>query len=153
KKGLLNRHYLVLNDDITDTKLEDCFEMVTCISTLEHIEKYDQAVKNMFSLVAAGGHVVLTFPYNEKRGVHNVYNAEGTSMKNLPDHTTHAYSRKDLERWCTENDAEIIEQEYWQFFTGEYWTGGEMLPYPKKVSSSEKHQISCVLLRKNRGEI
>ncbi len=153
KKDLLNRHYLVLNDDITDTKLKGQFEMVTCISTLEHIEKYNQAVKNIFSLTAAGGHVVFTFPYNERKSVPNVYSLEGTSVKALPGHTTHAYSKKDLERWCVENDAKIIEQEYWQFFTGEYWTGGEMLPYPKKVSSDEKHQISCVLLQKNSKEV
>ncbi|MCK5039274.1 MAG: methyltransferase domain-containing protein, partial [Thermoplasmata archaeon] len=32
-----NRHYYVIDDDITDSKLKDKFDLITCISVLEHI--------------------------------------------------------------------------------------------------------------------
>src|SRR3982074_1624014 len=43
--GMINRHWLVLDDDIQRTKLTQKFAMVTCISTLEHIKEYDAAVR------------------------------------------------------------------------------------------------------------
>src|SRR3989344_3080365 len=55
-KGMLNRHYYIINDDITNPKkIIGSFDMVTCISALEHIERYDDAVKSMFNLLKSGG--------------------------------------------------------------------------------------------------
>lgn len=38
-EGMVNRHYHVLDDDITQTRLAGRFDLVTCVSVLEHIEK------------------------------------------------------------------------------------------------------------------
>src|SRR5690554_5665673 len=46
-KGILNRHYHIIDDDITKTQLKGKFDLITCISVLEHIEKYNDAVGNM----------------------------------------------------------------------------------------------------------
>jgi len=146
--GLSNRHYHVIDDDIADTKLTEKFNMITCVSTLEHIDKADQAVKNMFTLLNPGGILVLTFPYNEVRGVPNVYELPNSVVKKVPKFKTRAYSRADLNRWENENGARIVNQEYWQFFSGDYWTVGEKILPPKKVSQTDRHQISCVTLQK-----
>jgi len=60
-----NRHYLVLKDDITNTKIKNKFDCITCISTLEHIFEYGTAVSNMFDLLNDGGHLIITFPYGD----------------------------------------------------------------------------------------
>jgi 2-polyprenyl-3-methyl-5-hydroxy-6-metoxy-1,4-benzoquinol methylase len=146
--GMFNRHYHVINDDIVNTKIEKTFDMITCISTLEHIEKYDQAVKSMFSLLKNGGYLVLTFPYNEKIGVENVYSLPDSIVKNLPKYKTRVYCRDDLDRWQKQNNAIILKQEYWKFFQGDYWATGEILLPPEKVDVKDKHQISCLVFQK-----
>lgn len=150
RTGMHNRHYLVINDDITDTKLNEKFDLITCISTLEHIENCDAALVNMFSLLNEMGHVVLTFPYNESRGVENVYALSESGSKKNQKYRTRAYSRSDLEKWSELTNAEIVHQEYWQFFTGDYWTVGDMIFPPVKVNKGDKHQISCVVFQKKK---
>lgn len=146
--GMFNRHYHVMDDDITDTKLKEKFNLITCISTLEHIEKSDQAVKNMFSLLNKKGRLLLTFPYNEKKGAKNVYDLPGSSARRNLKFKTKAYCRADLNHWLNENNGRIVKQEYWQFFGGEYWTLGEKIIPPIKVDPDDRHQISCVLIEK-----
>ena len=63
---MANRHYPVRRDDITHPAVKEKFPMITCISVLEHIPAHREAVKGMFSLLSDDGHIVLSFPYNEK---------------------------------------------------------------------------------------
>lgn len=149
-KGMFNRHYHIINDDITNPKklIGSVFDMITCVSALEHIEQCDNAVRAMFNLLKSGGVLLLTFPYNEQRGVENVYTLDGSGVKKLPHFKTRVYSRNDIDRWVKENKAVIMKQEYWQFFTGDYWTMGKRLDIPKKTDQFEKHQISCLALKK-----
>ncbi|KAA3632293.1 MAG: class I SAM-dependent methyltransferase [Calditrichaeota bacterium] len=146
--GMFNRHFHVIDDDITDTKIKDNFDAVTCISVLEHIEKFDDAVANMLSLLNPGGHLILTCPYKETEYQKNVYKMEGASYgQNLP-FICQMYSRKELDGWLEANNAELVEQQFWQFWDGPYWTFGNQLPIPKQVSKDELHQHSCMLIRK-----
>jgi 2-polyprenyl-3-methyl-5-hydroxy-6-metoxy-1,4-benzoquinol methylase len=147
-EGMINRHYHILNDDITDTHISDRFDFITCISVLEHIEKPDAAVRNMFSLLNPGGHLVMTFPYSERSYVRNVYELPGSSYGQGNPYITQSYSGAELGRWVAENQAEIVEQEYWRFWTGDHWTVGSRITPPEKVSAADSHQLSCVCLRK-----
>lgn len=147
--GMVNRHFWVIDDDITRTRLEQQFDLITCISTLEHIHGYDQAVACMFKLLRPGGHLVLTFPYHEQQYQPNVYELPGSSEvgKRHP-FVTQAFSRATVDGWLAANAGSVVTQEYWRFFDGEYWTEGKRLQSPMQVSASERHQISCLLLRK-----
>lgn len=148
RHGLFNRHYHVINDNIVQTRLAaQEFDLITCVSTLEHIGDYDQAVASMFKLLKPGGHLLLTFPYHETSFVENVYALPDSQVKKLPSYPTHAFSRQEIDRWC-HGQGKVLEQEYWQFFTGEYWTVGEKLLHPKQTTSTTPHQISCLLLEK-----
>ncbi|MDE2172646.1 MAG: methyltransferase domain-containing protein [Patescibacteria group bacterium] len=147
-QGMWNRHYLVLDDDIRAPRLKQSFDMITCVSTLEHIEECDEAVKSMSKLLNPGGHIVLTFPYNEKTGVPNVYTLPTSNTRKVPTFKARAYCRLDLDRWCKKYGLKIVDQEYWRYFTGNYWTEGEQLKIPVKVGQNEAHQISCVLFEK-----
>ena len=147
--GMSNRHYHVIDDDITNTRLKGPFDMVTCISVLEHIEKHNDAMRNMFSLLKPKGHLVLTCPYTEKGYVRNVYELAGSSYGQGAPYITQSYSRNELNRWAEANEAAIVEQEFWQYWEGEHWTVGKQIIPQKKVSAADQHQLTCVLLQKN----
>lgn len=149
KSGMQNRHFHVIDDDITNTRIKNTFDLITCISVLEHIEDADSAVKNMFSLLKTDGHLLLTFPYNEKNYVKNVYDLPGSTYGQNAPYITQSYSRTELNRWLEVNNGVIVEQEYWQFWDGNYWTvGKEVLP-PRRVLVDDKHQITCIHIKKS----
>lgn len=145
---IFNRHYYVINDDIRKPKIKTSFDMITCISTLEHIDLYNDAVKSMSRLLKSGGHLILSFPYNELQEIDNVYELPNSYIKHLPKYKTRSFSRNNLNKWAQENNLSIVRQEYWQFFSGDYWTTGERLTIPKQTSPNDKHQISCILFQK-----
>lgn len=147
-KGFINRHFYVINDNIKSPSLRKSYDMITCISVLEHIREHRQAVRSMFKLLKDKGRLILTFPYNENRYSRNVYESAGSNAPgNLP-YITQAFSRKEVEEWIADNNAGLVAQEYWRYFSGEYWTVGNRLPAPQKVRKDEKHQITCILLKK-----
>jgi 2-polyprenyl-3-methyl-5-hydroxy-6-metoxy-1,4-benzoquinol methylase len=147
--GMFNRHYHVINDDITESHIDDKFDLITCISVLEHIVKYNDAIRNMFSLLNTNGHLILTFPYSENSYIKNVYKLIGSDAydKDIP-YICQSYSRKEIAEWLQKNEGVIIEQEYWQFWDGDYWRVGNKVIPPRKVNSKEKHQLCCVLIQK-----
>jgi SAM-dependent methyltransferase len=150
KTDFFNKHYHIISDDIRNPKITGKFDLITCVSVLEHIEDFDRAVSGICSLLNEGGYLVMTFPYNENAYSENVYdlpdsNASGKGIG----FKTQAFSRNIINRWLTNFDIRIIKQTYWQFFTGKYWTVGERISPPREVTPSELHQISCLLLRKN----
>lgn len=146
--GMVNRHYHVIDDDITKTRLTGSFDFITCISVLEHIERADDAIRNMLSLLNPGGHLVMTFPYSERNYVRNVYELPGSTYGEGRPYITQSFSRTELDRWLADGNAEIVEQEHWQFWEGEHWTVGDQVIPPKQVTAEEKHQLSCVQVQK-----
>jgi SAM-dependent methyltransferase len=146
--GMVNRHYYIINDDIVNSKIGRSFDMITCISVLEHIRDHSTAIKSIFKLLNPQGWCIVTFPYNEAAYKENVYRIPGsTASQDLP-FITQAFSRKEIELWLIQNNAEIVDQQFWQFFTGDYWTVGERVMPPLKVQANEKHQLSCLILKK-----
>ena len=53
--GMVNRHWYVIDDDIQETSQVGPFDMVTCISVLEHINDHGTTVRNMMRLLRPGG--------------------------------------------------------------------------------------------------
>lgn len=147
-KGMMNRHYHVVDSDIVNPAVSGPFDFITCVSTLEHIRDHRRAMRNMFGLLAPGGHIVVTFPYTEWEYVENVYALPGSIGAETYPFPTQSYSRQELNSWVHENDGCILAQEYWRFFSGPYWTLGSRIVPPVQVSASERHQLSCVLLGK-----
>jgi len=148
REEMVNRHFHVQNQDITRPTLEGGFDLVCCVSTLEHITNHQAAVRGMFSLLEPGGHLVLTHPYSEKRYVADVYREPGAGYgKDLP-YPGQVYSRAEVDGWLEANGATLVTQEFWQCFTGELWTFGEQILPPRKVGRDDLHQLTCMLLRK-----
>lgn len=142
--GMINRHYHVVNDDITRTALTETYDVITCISVLEHIHDHREAMKSMYKLLNPGGRLILTCPYNENTYVPNVYKLPDSSVRDDFPFATQAFSRKELDSWLSDSAFELLEQEYWQFFAGEFWTCGEKLSYPARVSREDRHQLCCL---------
>lgn len=74
-----NRHYHIINDDITNITIKGRFYFITCISVFEHIEDPDAAVFNMFNLFRTSGHLLFTFPFKEENYVRNLYELLGST--------------------------------------------------------------------------
>jgi SAM-dependent methyltransferase len=145
-EGMFNRHYHIINDDITDTRLGKTFDVITCISVLEHIANHDAAMRSMVALLNPGGHLIVTFPYNERRYVDNVYRLPGAGYGQDAPYICQVYSRDQVTGWLTASGATLVHQEYWRFFTGELWTFGEPLRPPREVSVDQPHHLSCLVL-------
>jgi 2-polyprenyl-3-methyl-5-hydroxy-6-metoxy-1,4-benzoquinol methylase len=148
-QGMNNRHYHVINDDITQTRIQQKFDLITCISTLEHIVPFDDAVANMFALLNTGGLLIITCPYTENGFIDNVYILPESTYPKDKAYGAHSFSKAEVANWCTKNNAEVVEQEYWQFWTGHCWTVGSPIVPPVRSDAERPHQISCILLKKN----
>ena len=146
--GMVNRHYHVINDDIRRTALPEKYDVITCISVLEHIQEHREAMKSMYSLLNPGGILILTCPYHEELYCPNVYKLPESSVRVNYPFVTQAFSRIELNSWLSESSFELIEQEYWCFVEGEYWTCGERIIPPRSVGVHDRHQLSCMVLRK-----
>ncbi len=145
-EGMQNRHYHVLNDDITNSKLTDRFDMITCVSVLEHIDEFDKAISSMAKLLTPDGVIVLTFPYTESRFIDNVYSLPDSCVKLLPAYKTHSFSRAEIDHWINKNNLKIQKQEYWKFYSGEFWTIGDRYRIPKEVDVMESHNLTCIAM-------
>jgi len=148
KNGMYNKHFYVVNDDITKTKMNKKFDCITCISVLEHIIEYNEAISSMSSLLNNGGYIVLTFPYKDDEYVKNAYAMPSSTYGQDASYITQMFSANEVKKWVKNNKLKVIDQEYWQFFSGDYWTVGEQIFPPKKVEKYEKHQLTCLVLKK-----
>lgn len=144
-----NRHHYVIHDDITDPKLSHEFDFATCISVIEHIPDHLAAMKGLFKLLKPGGHLVVSFPYNESCFVDNVYALEGAGYGKNAKYICRVYSRSEIDLWLKECGGTIVEQEYYEAFTGDLWTFGQRLYPPREASKDSKHHLTCLLIRKN----
>lgn len=146
--SVFNRHFHVIDQDILRPELTNKFDLVTCISVLEHIQDFDRAVKSMFSLLREGGHLVMTFPYCESKFVENIYShPEATFGKNVP-YICRIFSRAELDAWAKNNGAEIVEQKFYQVYTGQLHTFGDPIFPPLEATKSKLHHLGCVMFRK-----
>jgi SAM-dependent methyltransferase len=144
-----NRHFKVFSDDITRSRLRGGYDLVTCLSVLEHIPDHAAAVRTMLALLAPGGHLVLSFPYNEKTYLPDVYRHPEAGYGRENPYIAQVYSRAEVDRWLTESQARIVDQEYWEMFTGEFWTMGTRIYPPRRVRATERHHLTCLLIQRS----
>lgn len=142
-----NRHYMVGQLDITQGKIDMKFDLVSCISVLEHVSDPDAAVSNMAQMLNPGGHLCLTFPYNEDRYIENVYKLPGAGYGQKANFPCHIFCWENVSKWTRNNHLRLIEQERWKCFTGEYWTFGERIFPPILAEFGDPHHLACLLLR------
>lgn len=150
--GMFNRHWFIEDNDIAKSKLRGSYDLVTCISVLEHIGDHRSAVREMFRLLAPGGHLIVTCPYTETKYVENVYEIGGArgEYSNVP-YICRSYSRQQLEQWIADSGATVVVQEFWRIETGQVHALGDWLFPAVQVEREDLHQLTCLLMQKPRG--
>jgi len=146
--SMFNRHFHVVDGDILAPRLDRKFELITCISVLEHIEDHNLAMRNMLGLLEPGGHIALTVPYSEDRFVENVYALPGAGFGKDVSYICRVFSRKEVDAWLSSNNAALVDQEYWKVYTGELHTFGQSIFPVEKNAVSSLHHLSCLLIKK-----
>ena len=146
--SLFNRHFKIEHDDITNSKLVEKFQFATCLSVLEHIPNHKAAIQGIHKLLDKNGYLILTVPYNENHYDKDIYQHPEAGYGKDYRFITQVYSRGEIEMWLKNTSFKIIEQEYYQIFTGEFWTFGDRIAPSKKVENSDLHHLTCILLQK-----
>lgn len=147
--GFSNRHFKIKSDDITNPRIGQKFDMITCISVLEHIPLHREALKGMFSLLNPGGQIILSFPYNEHTYHADIYRHPQAGYGQQHPFIGQVYSRNEVNSWLADNNGVILKQLYFEAFTGEFWTMGNALYPLKETSPDAKHHLTCLLIAKS----
>lgn len=140
-----NNHFYIINDDITDTKLKEQYDMVICISTLEHIKDYMTAIVNIWKLLKPCGSLILTFPYNCSTYLPNIY--EVVDVPTQPDFICQIFSEVELEGMLG-NRFDWVFAERWKCFSGDFWRMGERLKKPAKEPLAQQPDLICLWWKK-----
>lgn len=143
-----NRHYRIVNDDITNSKMNEKYQFATCLSVLEHIPDHRAAMVNTHNLLEKDGYLILTFPYNETEYHQNIYKHPQAGYGKNANFITQVYSRNEINDWLAHTSFKIIDQEYYQVFTGKYWTMGERVTPCLRTNNTNLHHLTCILLQK-----
>jgi SAM-dependent methyltransferase len=149
-ESIINKHFHVIHGDITAPQLNKTFGIVTCISTLEHIPKHAEAMRCMVSLMKDDGILILSFPYNEHRYLHNIYDHPNAGYGHGSGFITQIYDRQTINGWLSANNLESIDQKYFQCFSGELWSFGQRRFPMKEVRVDESHHLTCLVMKKAR---
>ena len=147
--GLSNRHYYVLDDDIRNPALTQKFDVITCISVLEHIADHRAAIRSMCRLLNPGGRLLLTFAFNENQYCPNAYELPESDpiFRDLP-YVCQIFSRREITDWVESNRMRIAAQEHWCCYAGDLWTCGSYLAPPQRVEADQKHHLLCLAMQK-----
>lgn len=146
--GMINRHFAVRDVDIKDYRADVGHDMVICVSTLEHIVDFEEAVKAMVRALQPGGLLVLTFPYNHEAFLENVYKVDGSDAPANIAFGAHAFSKTEVSGWIAKHELLLVDAEYWRFYSEGPWSVGPRLETPQRTAHDECHQIACLAFRK-----
>jgi SAM-dependent methyltransferase len=145
--GFFNRHFYVQRDDIRHPNLRQRFDFITCCNVMSTISDDQAAVAGMFRMLKPGGHLFLSFPYNETHSVDNAYELPDAGYGQNARYGCRIYSRAEIEAWLRQQSAELVEQEYYRVFTGAYWTVGERVT-PAHVTVDDLHHFTAIVIRR-----
>jgi ubiquinone/menaquinone biosynthesis C-methylase UbiE len=112
----------LFQDDITKTRIKpDSFDVVTCISTLEHIPDWQAAVINMRRLCRNGGRIIITVPFSRN------YPADNIKGGNKLTRIFSSAQISEMEGLA----GPMTSAEYWKCWSGAAWRQGERLGMPE----------------------
>ena len=123
------------------------FDAVTRLNVMMAVTDDRAAIAGMLGLLRPGGTLILSFPYNENHSVENAYGLPNSEYGRDYRFACRIYSRAHIDGWLREHRGEAIEQDYFQLFSGEFWTVGDRV-MPRRVSEEEAHQFTALAMRK-----
>lgn len=152
--GLFNEHFLVKDADLTKSPPPPAFDVVTCISTFEHVIDKEGLFRAMSMALRPGGELLITTPYTEDGGVPNAYDFPGSDAqgRTVP-YICRVLDRAELTRLCAANGMQVQGMEYWRFWEGKHWSVGQPLPKGHVSSATQPHDLACITLVKVGDEV
>lgn len=148
-KRPFNRHFLLVRDDVCDSRLSGAFDMITCTDVIQHVPRHGQALETIARLLRPGGIAIIGCFFNETHYVPDVYRLLGSGVLNPPNGMScQILSRSEIQSWTKNTGLEVVDEELWNCFTGDYWTFGERIEPPLRSSPAEKHHLICLCLAK-----
>ena len=141
--GMTNKHCDVVDNDIVNSTLEGEFDLITCISVLEHIEKDLDAIDNMIKLLAPGGKLIITCPYRHTEYVPNAYDITGVQRPYI----CKMYDKYNVDDWCSRG-LMLDKVEYWRIFAGDYWGQGIRIKPLMSHNPDTHHHLACLQFTK-----
>lgn len=145
-----NRQIHVLKDDITNSKITHKYDAVLCISVLEHIPNFYEAVKGMSNLLEDDGVLIMIFPYSHNNYCENVYKLEeADDIAKGFRYIGQSFSSNEIESFCKNNNLEIIDTQFCKGWGGEYWRTGDRYDFPIKVDNPNEANMGCFIFKKN----
>ena len=135
-----NRHFRVMRRDITHLwdirHIPFNQDVITCISTLEHIEQYELAMRNMSYLLRTGGHLILTVPCTNGDYKSDVWRGERP-------YVTQSFSYYQVRDWAKYYGLRLVEEKRWIVYDGEYWGEGERHSPPLCAYELAEMNLGC----------
>jgi 2-polyprenyl-3-methyl-5-hydroxy-6-metoxy-1,4-benzoquinol methylase len=141
-----NRHFYVKRDNILNPKTNKKYQFITCISVLEHIENHNLAVKNMYDLLDENGYLLLTFPFNKDNYIKNIHDLQKNVKKGK--WITQIFSENEVDGWLNNNKLKVVDCDYHNCHTGDFFNIGDLLTPPLSSSPDHKHNLLCILMQK-----
>lgn len=140
--GMVNRHWAITDEDIRAPYNGTPFDVVTCLSVIEHVADPLPAIHGLRVRVKHDGHVILTTPYGPI-GHPNVYMEPGSYGRDNP-YLCRQHAPTDLAQWLACGFA-LVEAEYWRLFTDPLWSCGDLVR-PLEQTPDPAH-LGCFVLR------
>ncbi|MFA6088646.1 MAG: class I SAM-dependent methyltransferase [Candidatus Woesearchaeota archaeon] len=119
------------------------FDIVFCISTLEHVKEYEKAILEMNRICKPQGLIVVTTPFCCNEYIKDTIGLPKTKKYSC----NHAYSLSQYEKW-TNIIGTIEEKKIWRAWSGPSWRKGERFFIPKPVSEEKDADLIAVCWRK-----
>jgi hypothetical protein len=118
-------------------------DLITCIGVLKPIQNHDAAVRSVFSLLWPGGHIVLTFPFSDRRYVTNVYELSDATYWQDSQRTRQVFDSRQVDAWLEQNRGKIAREELYEVFSGDLWTFGEYINRPRITRRGDRPAPPC----------
>jgi hypothetical protein len=90
----------------------------------------------------------MSFPYNESTYVRNAYELPEAGYGKERSYVCQVFSRNELREVTENGHGRIVDQEYYEVFSGELWTCGHRLRPPRRVGETDRHHLTCVAMQK-----
>ena len=144
-KEQINPFYDVIKDDICDLKGKyDLFDAISCISVLEHITTYDNAINGMVSLLKKDGLLILTFPFSDYEYISNVYELqESDKASSKFSYIAQSFSEKEILEWKNKYGLLEVNREYIKGWSGKYWRCGDRVSFPNVTDNKKEADAAC----------
>ena len=145
-----NRHIHIETDDITNSRFAPkSFDAITCLSVLEHIGNYQDAMRNMGNLLKDNGILIISFPYTYDEYCDNVYRLDSAdAISRGFKYIARSFSDNVIKDWEEKNNLKRLEIVLFRGWTGKFWRSGERIKVPEIGTNRDVANGICILYKR-----